>query len=118
MMRIHNLTRHRLLAAHAAEARTFLARLRGWTRRRTPQDGEGLYLTPCGCVHSFGMGFALDAVYVDPGGRVLAVRTLAPGRIGPWLRRAAGVLELPAGTCARTGCAVGDLLVQEGGRGW
>jgi uncharacterized membrane protein (UPF0127 family) len=62
----------------------------------------------------FFMRFAIDAIFVDGGGRVLKV---APD-IRPWVpmvaaRGARDVIELAAGTCARTGTQAGDDLVFE-----
>jgi uncharacterized protein len=116
-MRIRNLTRGKLLAGPVTEARTFGARLRGWAGSSRPGPGTGLYLTPCAWVHTFGMRFSVDAVYVDRSGTVLAVQALRPGRLGPWRPGAAGVLEMPAGEGAGA-CRAGDRLAQEGGQGW
>jgi uncharacterized protein len=109
-MRVINKTRDNVLAENAAEARTFLARLRGWLGAAAPVAGSGLYLTPCAWVHTFGLRWALDVIYINSHGLVLAVRTLAPARLGPWVPAAAGVLELPAGTCQRLNCRAGDQL--------
>lgn len=116
-MLIRNLTRAVVVAEPVVEARTFGSRLRGWAWSGPPDPGAGLYLTPCTWVHTFGMRFGVDAVYVDRSGTVLSVRTLPPGRVGPWMSGAAGVLELRAGACAGR-CREGDRLVQEGGSGW
>ncbi len=115
-MRVINQTRKLLLAERVLEARTFAARWLGWRLRA--QETGGVYLSPCRCVHTLGLRFSLDAVYINREGRVLAVRTLVPGRIGPWFFQAAGVLELPAGTCARTRCLPGDQLVTDAPRSW
>ena len=63
----------------------------------------------------FFMRFPIDAVFVDQGGRVIKV---AP-QLRPWVpmvaaRGARDVIELAAGTCARTGTQAGDDLVFEG----
>jgi len=60
------------------------------------------------------MRFAIDAVFVDPGGRVVRV---AP-RLRPWVlvtaaRGAREVIELPAGAAERAATQVGDELVYE-----
>ena len=60
------------------------------------------------------MRFAIDAVFVDERRRVVALRE----RLRPWVPVAAAgsateVLELPAGTIARTGTQAGDELVYE-----
>ncbi len=117
IMLIRNLTLAAVLAEPVSEARTFGSRLRGWAWTDPPGPGAGLYLTPCAWVHTFGMRFGVDAVHVDRSGRVLSVRSLTPGRLGPRVAGAAGVLELPAGACSGR-CRVGDRLAQEGGSGW
>jgi len=62
----------------------------------------------------FFMRFAIDAVFVDRGGRVVRIAE----HIGPWrpavvARGAAEVIELPAGTASETRTQVGDELVFE-----
>ncbi|MEV6025508.1 DUF192 domain-containing protein [Streptomyces sp. NPDC052036] len=69
------------------------------------RDGiEGaLLLSPASAVHTLGMRFAIDVAYLDRNLRVVAVRTMRPGRIGlprPW---ASHVLEAEAGAMERWG---------------
>ncbi|MFC3233985.1 DUF192 domain-containing protein [Streptomyces nitrosporeus] len=59
-------------------------------------DGA-LLITPCGSVHTFRMRFAIDVAYLDRRFRVLAVRTMKPGRLGLPRLRARHVLESEAG---------------------
>lgn len=60
------------------------------------------------------MRFAIDAVFVDKSGRVVKVAAdLPPWRFAAMARGARDVLELPAGTAARTGTQAGDELVFE-----
>ncbi|GAA1902687.1 DUF192 domain-containing protein [Streptomyces durmitorensis] len=83
-----------------------------------------LLLTPASSVHTVGMRFAIDVAYLDRELRVLAVRTMRPGRIG-WPRaRARHVLEAEAGAMALWGVRRGarvevrsaDSSVDPGGR--
>jgi protein-S-isoprenylcysteine O-methyltransferase Ste14 len=63
----------------------------------------------------FGMRYAIDVVFLDASHRVLrTVEELAPGRVSPRVKEATSVLELPAGTVARTGLAAGTQLAIEG----
>ncbi|MBV9212425.1 MAG: DUF192 domain-containing protein [Actinobacteria bacterium] len=56
---------------------------------------HALLLRPCRSVHTFGMRFDLDLIFLDAHGRVVAVeRAVPPGRIRT-CRAAAAVLELP-----------------------
>ena len=60
------------------------------------------------------MRFAIDVVFVDRSRRVVkAAADIRPWTIAVAARGAAEVLELPAGTIARTGTQVGDDLVYE-----
>ncbi|MGH2771279.1 MAG: DUF192 domain-containing protein, partial [Actinomycetota bacterium] len=59
-------------------------------------------------VHTIGMRFAIDSIYLSRRGAVLAVETLSPGKVGPFLFRARWVLETRAGEAARLGIAAGQ----------
>jgi uncharacterized membrane protein (UPF0127 family) len=75
-------------------ARTPWARLLGLALRR---PGRALLIPRCRSVHTCGMRYALDLIWLDAEGRVIAVDL----RVRPWrvrsCRAAAAVLELPSG---------------------
>ena len=100
----------RLLAASVHLADTFWPRLKGLLGTAALPEGEGLWLCPCNCVHTCGMRYAIDVLFVDSDGRILKlVQALAPWRSACcW--RAAAVLELPAGTGLRQDLKVGQQL--------
>ncbi|MER5470185.1 DUF192 domain-containing protein [Streptomyces sp. NPDC002935] len=88
-------------------------------RRRGLLGREGiegaLLLTPANSVHTLGMRFAIDVAYLDRTSRVLAVRTMRPGRLGLPRPRARQVLEAEAGTMERWGVRRGvRVTVQDG----
>ncbi|MDQ4148812.1 MAG: DUF192 domain-containing protein [Actinomycetota bacterium] len=64
-------------------------------------------------VHTFGMRYAIDTVYLDSEGRILRVGTLSPRRVGPLVWPARSVLELDAGEAARLGLREGGSLVEK-----
>lgn len=108
---IINRTRDSVLGSKVGVADRWWLRARGFLRRPEPGEGEGLLLSPCRAVHMVGMNFALDIVFIDRLGRVLAVYpNLAPGRRSGWHLRARYALELPVGSIAATGTAVGDSI--------
>jgi len=110
-MKVVNLTRYALLGERVAEARTSLARTKGLLGTETLSPGEGLWIFPCRSIHSFGMRYEFDALFVDPGGTVVGVRRrFRKNRISPIFWDAMGVLELPAGTIDRTETRVGDVI--------
>ncbi len=93
-------------------ASSFLARLRGLLGVGQLAQGEGLLIVPCNSVHMFFMSIALDIVFLDDNGEVVALLpNLRPWRISGLYPQATAVLELPAGTCARIGLARGDRLL-------
>lgn len=72
-------------------------------------DG-GFVLQPCRQVHTLRMRFALDVAHLDRSGRVLAVRHLPPGRIGPLLWRSRSILEAEAGRFETWGLTEGGTV--------
>ena len=73
--------------------------------------GKGLWITPSQGVHTIGMKFPIDVVYLDKGHRVIHLsHSLAPFRIAAIKFKARSVVELPAGTLAQTQTSVGDVL--------
>ena len=77
-------------------ARTFAERLLGLALR-PPVPGTALLLPRCRCVHTFGMRYPLDLVWLGEGRDVVALeRDVPPGRVRA-CRRAAAVIEAAAG---------------------
>ena len=71
-------------------------------------DGA-LWLEPCSSVHTIGMRYPIDVVFLTRTGVARAVVTMRPGRIGR-PRAARTVVELPSGAAARLGITPGILL--------
>ncbi|MEE1927793.1 DUF192 domain-containing protein [Streptomyces sp. TRM 70351] len=92
-------------------AATFRARSRGLLGRDTVVGA--LLLTPAGGVHTFRMRFPLDVAYLSRDLRVLAVRTMQPGRLGLPRPRARHVVESAAGTMAGWGLRRGVRVAVE-----
>jgi uncharacterized membrane protein (UPF0127 family) len=86
-------------------AASYRARTRGLLGRDSFEGA--LLLTPANSVHTFRMRFPIDVAYLDRGLRVLAVRTVRPGRLGRLRLRARHVLEAEAGAMAGWGVRAG-----------
>ena len=85
---------------HVRIAGGFLQRARGLLLRPPLGTDEALLLPGCASIHTFGMHYAIDVVFLDPLGRVLRVaRGLRPWRVVSE-PGAAAVLELLAGSAA------------------
>ena len=99
------------VATHVTIAGSVWSRFVGLMGRRELPAGHGLCIRPCSSIHMFFMRFPLDAVFVDADGRVLRIYAgIRPWRATWFVRGAKACLELPAGTCAERGVAVGALL--------
>jgi uncharacterized membrane protein (UPF0127 family) len=108
-----NRTRQAFLATALAVADTHWTRLRGLLGLSADDfgNGSGLWITPCHGVHTLGMGFPIDVVYLDRSLHVIHVqRDLRPWRFAPVRMEAASVLELPCRTAADTRTDVGDRI--------
>ena len=108
-MSARNVTRGVVIGDDIREAGTFLARLRGLLGTDGMAHGEGLWIHPCSSIHSIGMRFEFDALFLGPGGKVVErYERFRRNRISRVFWNTRGVLELPAGTIERTGTEVGD----------
>jgi len=78
-------------------ARTFRERRRGLAKMTPLPAGYGLRILKCNSIHTFGMRFALDLVWLGRDGRVLRVdHHVAPRRMKLCVR-ARSVVETTAG---------------------
>jgi uncharacterized protein len=107
-----------VIADHIELADGMISRFMGLMFRSNLPDGHGLALRPCNSIHMFFMRIPLDAVFVDGEGRVVRIYAdLKPWRMTLPVRNAKACIELPAGTAARTGVAVGTVVQMVEGAG-
>ena len=109
-VRIVNVSRQIELATSVQIADCGSKRRRGLLGRKTLAEGEGLWIVPCEAVHTFGMQFPIDLVYLDRNLRVRSVRHhVPPGRLSACFT-AHSVLELASGTARKSGTIPGEIL--------
>lgn len=89
-------------------ATSYRARTRGLLGRDSV-DGA-ILLSPANSVHTFRMRIPIDVAYLDRRFRVVAVRTMKPGRLGLPRVRARHVVEAEAGAMERWGVRAGVLV--------
>ena len=109
-----NQTRQTYLSTDLALANTHWTRFRGLLGLAADDfgNGSGLWIIPCRGVHTLGMGFPIDVIYLDRALKVVDVQSAVnPWRFTPIRLRAASVLELPCHTAAATKTVVGDTIV-------
>ena len=104
-----NVTRDVRLTQCGRIADNFYTRLVGLLRDKTIEYGDGLWIKPCNSIHSIGMQFVFDAIFLDKNLKVVhLVHEMKPWRISKMVFSADSVLELPAGLIAQTATMVGD----------
>ena len=110
-MQALNHTRQEILAERGAVAAQRWTRLRGLIGRSSLHESEGLLLLGTKAIHTIGMRFAIDVLFLDEDGRAIhLLHAFKPSQISPLIGRSAMVLELPAGTLEKTGTQVGDWI--------
>ena len=106
-----NETRGVILAGSIETAFDSRARRTGLLGRDTFATGAVLAIAPSSAVHTFGMRFAIDVLFIDRAGRVLKrALGLQPRRIAGTLT-AFAALEFAAGSPEVAWTAVGDQLL-------
>jgi uncharacterized protein len=108
-----NRTRQVHLATALAVADTYWTRLRGLLGLTADdfRNGSGLWIVPCHGVHTHGMRFPIDVVYLDRTLNVIHVHPdLRPWRFAAVRTQARSVLELPCHTVEETRTVVGDRI--------
>lgn len=107
---VTNRTRQTVLASNIEVAGNSATRGRGLLGRKGLPAGSGLWIVPCESVHTFGMQFAIDLIYLDRKRRIRKLRSnVRPWRISACLS-AHSILELPAGTIRSTRTTPNDVL--------
>jgi uncharacterized membrane protein (UPF0127 family) len=108
-----NRTRRQYLATRLSVADTHWSRLLGLMGKTASdfQQESGLWIVPCRGVHTLGMRFPIDVLYLDRDRVVVHLEPgLQPWRLAPVRLKAASVLELPENMIRSTGTTIGDQL--------
>jgi uncharacterized membrane protein (UPF0127 family) len=109
---VYNETRQSFLSLHVTVADTFFTSLKGLVGKKTLKKDEGLWLIPSKGIHTLGVLFPIDLVYLDAHRKVIhLVEHLRPFRFAPIKAGCESVLELPIRTICRSDTRVGDSFV-------
>lgn len=88
----------------------FFQRLVGLLRHKSLEPGAGLLIRPCQQIHTFGMRFDIDAVFLSNLQVIYIIRNMKPGQISKLIGEADSVLELEAGAAATLHIQLRDSL--------
>lgn len=104
------LVEQKVLAQSVLVADTFFTRLKGLLGTSGLPEGQAFLIRPCNSVHTFGMRYDIDVLFVSQEGRILKIMAaMPPGRIA-WCKESAYVLEMPSGIVAAKAVRTGDYL--------
>src|SRR3954462_1087180 len=100
---VQNCSRGTVLASSVCVADTPRARRTGLIKHDRLRIGEGLWIFPTQAIHTFGMRFPIDVVFLDSSLSVKRIYgDLLPWRLTRFVWGARSVLELPSGSLAAT----------------
>ncbi len=109
---VYNRTKETFLAYRVKIADSMLGRLVGLLGKRSLAPDSGLWIVPSSGVHTLGMLFTIDVVFLDKNLKVVGVRELLrPFSITSLNLQAESVLELPAHSIVKSRTEIGDQLV-------
>ena len=107
-----NITRQSFVSLGVKVADTSFGRLRGLIGKMRLRSDEGLWMMPSRGIHTIGLMFPIDVIYLD--GHLRAVHileSLGPLRIAPIRLHCESILELPPRSVYHSGTQVGDQLM-------
>jgi uncharacterized membrane protein (UPF0127 family) len=106
-----NLTKQTWLATKVRKADNFITRLIGLLKRTHLGPEEALWLMPSKGIHTIGMKFPIDVIFLNRDHQVLGLMSgLVPYRVSAVHLRGYSVLELPNGTIKKSRTEIGDKL--------
>jgi uncharacterized membrane protein (UPF0127 family) len=104
----------RVIVARLELARSVWKQTIGLLGRRQLAADAGMWLEPCNSIHTFGMQFAIDVLFLDSSGRLLrAMDGVKPWRICWTVWKARAIVEIPEGSIALRNIQVGKRYLIE-----
>jgi len=109
---VYNKTRQSFLSLGVSIADTHFKSLKGLLGKRRLQEDDGLWIIPCQGIHTIGVLFPIDVIFLDADLKVIhMVEHLSPFRIGPIRVNCQSVLEMSVRTIYSSHTQIGDSLM-------
>jgi len=109
---VFNRNRESFLGLRVALADTLTLRLKGLLGKIGFKPNDGIWLIPSRGIHTIGMLFAIDLIYLDAAKRVIhLVEHLGPFRISPIRMKCFSILELKSRAIYASNTQIGDELI-------
>lgn len=111
MALLRNSTTGTIISTRIDHLTGFFQRAVGLLARTRVQRDEGIWLSSCHAIHTVGMRYTIDVMFVDRDGCVLRIdREVRPNRFALSCRKAKAVVELGGGALAQIDVMIGDRL--------
>lgn len=111
MAKLVNQTQNCEILQNLSVADSFWSRLVGLLGRKQLTVDDGMWFDRCNSIHTFGMRFSLDLIFLDPSMKVKALRkNVAPGRMTWPVFGAKSVVEIASGSLETMKISIGDQL--------
>lgn len=108
---LKNETTGTIISQNLKIADNYFSRLKGLMFTKELPDQDALQIIPCGQIHTFFMKYSLDVLYLDTDKNILSVdEELKPGKVGRHVKKAASVVELPAGKIKEKNIKAGEKI--------
>ncbi len=101
-----------MIASRVFAADNFLQRLFGLLFKNPLKDGEALLIRDCRSIHTIGMRYSIDIVFIDENGKVIStLKDIPPWRFTPYIREARSVIEFRSGSLKGETLNAGDRII-------
>lgn len=101
----------KIIASDVYNANNIITRTIGLLGKKSLSPEKGILISPCNGIHSIGMRFEFDAVFLDKNGQILyIIEKMKPFNLSKIVRKAKKVLELAGGTVEKFGLKVDDII--------
>jgi len=107
-----NGTSNEVMAHRVFTADNFFRRLFGLLFKRPLNDGEALLIKGCKSIHTMGMRYSIDALFINKDGKVLSIfKNMGPWRFTPYITEAESVIESKSGSLNWKTIKEGDRII-------
>lgn len=113
-MKIYRKEDFKIIGDKIKPANNFFSRSIGLLTKTSLNAGEGILFCPCNSIHSIGMKFIFDAIFIDKNKKIVHLMpSIKPFKLSPVIFNAKYVLEVKNGTTETLNLKIGDELVFE-----
>lgn len=101
----------KILFNHLVIADSFFTRLKGWLGKNAVSENEALLIKPCRSVHSFGMKFTIDVLFINSEQVIVGIfENLEANHLTLTVKQADYVVEIKGGLINKLNIEIGQII--------